>query len=432
MAESVKNTAVHQVFVSAQVAMVELGKHPNATIEHGYVGQRGRLAEYDLVILDFTEFAGESPSGHIDQFSKQVLEALDKGTTFCFLHYDDKTPGEFADYSEHGYRNEDEVVSSIEKQAGFRWFFGRKIRMGYARFPTLDGKVHRAEFAEFLKKWGASYNFFEKFGDGAFDDILYSRDNVVLGFTLYRNRGMVIYLPFQKNSLNPADQQLAVEKLVDALLTYRAKRHRDFPDWAQAPFFGDEIVLQQEKTQLEQALKAKEAELSVFVGAKSLLLANEGELELAVPKFIQDRLKTRTLRDETYNEDFWLLDDSGNKTAICEVKSVTKGFKKGAIYDVFNHREARGCAESFPAILFVNANLQAASWQKKDVQIPAPEQKIAFENNVLVLRIEDLVRLWNGVRKGALKVEDACRIFHESRGWCEVTEASQVNIRIGS
>src|SRR5206468_5464535 len=137
--------------------------------------------------------------------------------TLCFVHYDEATPGGFADYNETGYSDESGVVKSIEKQAGFRWLVGEQIRVGRGRFPTLDGKIHRTEFAEFLKKWGASHNFFERFGDkSSFDDVIYSREGMVLAFTIYRRRGMVIYLPFQRNGLNQADQKLATETLVDA------------------------------------------------------------------------------------------------------------------------------------------------------------------------------------------------------------------------
>jgi hypothetical protein len=243
---------------------------------------------------------------------------------------------------------------------------------------------------------------------------------------------MVVYLPFQRNHLNNLDHKLAVETLIDALLTYKSKRHRVFPGWATAPFFREEESIQTEKSALETKLQKKEGELSVFEDAKSLLVANEGDLEVAVPKFIAEKLGIPTVRDEAYNEDFWLAEEPGKKSAICEVKSVTKGFKKGSIYELYTHRENRGLEVTFPALLFVNANLQAASWQTKDARISPQDQKTACENNVLIVRIEDLVRIWDGVRNGALKPEEVRRLFHQSKGWAEVTSELKINVRAGT
>ncbi len=60
------------------------------------------------------------------------------------------------------------------------------------------------------------------------------------------------------------------------------------------------------------------------------------------------------------------------------------------------------------------------------------EQRIACDLNVLIVRIEDLVRLWDGLRKGALKPEEVRRLFHESKGWAEVSPDLKINIRAGT
>jgi hypothetical protein len=424
--------SAHKVFLSTQVCPFPVDQLANAAITQDAIGRGPRLAWYDLVLLDFSEFGERAQTDGIDQFSTQADEALKSGATICLVHYDEQVPGDFHDGSEGGYHDQKGFAHCLKLHAGFRLLLGERIRVGRRAIPLHGGRARRTELAEFCKKWGASYNFFQPFGGGSLDDILYTVDDLVLGFCRYRAKGMLIYLPYQRKGLNPSEHRLAVETLIDALLTYKSKRHRVFPGWAAAPFFRDEESLQNEKAALETALRQKEGELSVFKNAKWLLVANEGDLELAVPKFVAEKLGIPTLRDETFNEDFWLTEESGKKSAICEVKSVTKGFKKGSIYELYSHRENRELEEAFPALLFVNANLQAASWQSKDVPISPTDQKTACENNVLIVRIEDLVRVWDALRKGALKPEEVRRLFHESKGWAEVTTDLKINIRAGN
>ena len=191
------------------------------------------------------------------------------------------------------------------------------------------------------------------------------------------------------------------------------------PDWAKEPLFEKERLLHARRASLLAGLEKLEAEAAPYEQAKSLLVASEHSLEIAVPAFISARLGIPTERDEKFAEDFWLLDKERKKFAICEVKSVVKGFKKGAIYDVYNHREKNGLAEDFPALLFVSFNLQAGSWAKKDTSVQAGDYRIAVSNNVLIVRVEDLVRLWEGIAEGTLLVQDVIKQLTTLTGWLE-------------
>ena len=93
--------------------------------------------------------------------------------------------------------------------------------------------------------------------------------------------------------------------------------------------------------------------------------------------------------------------------------------KKSAIYDVFNHREKNELPETFPALLFVNCNLQASSWGKKDVGIQKNDYDIAVENNVAIVRIEDLVRFWEAMGAGKITLKDLIGAFTTQTGWLE-------------
>ncbi len=120
------------------------------------------------------------------------------------------------------------------------------------------------------------------------------------------------------------------------------------------------------------------------------------------------------------------MNDSGEKLAIVEVKSYVKGFKKGGIYSLFNHRETNKLDENFPAILFVNCNLQAGSWSNKDCPISKQDYEIAAQNNILILRIEDLVRMWDAVRKGVLDKQTILNTLTTFKGWLSVDSNFQI------
>ncbi|MCJ7533617.1 MAG: hypothetical protein MUO64_21655 [Anaerolineales bacterium] len=122
-------------------------------------------------------------------------------------------------------------------------------------------------------------------------------------------------------------------------------------------------------------------------------------------------------------EDFWLLNDKNEKAVIVEVKSMVKGFKKSAIFSLYNHREENKIDESFPALLIVNCNLQAGSWNDKDRQIDKQDYEVAAQNNILILRVEDLVRLWDAVNKGKLKPEEVLALFTSKKGWLQVNRS---------
>jgi hypothetical protein len=399
--------------------------HPNAKIVIKHFQDAGRLSDFDVIILPFSEFEisdrnyTKSKDAYKDIFEKQALEALDGGTTFCFVHHNEDVPGPFADYQNSGYSSDKAAYKCWEMQAGFRWIASRKIRIGLNSDIILKADVKRGEFSTFLKKWGATYNYFDTFENGKFDDVLYSLGKCAIGFSIDQSRGMIVYLPFQANHKSPQDLMDGVQCLVDSLLTYKAKRVRELPVWAKEPLFENEIQLAAEKARLGGLLQAIDAQISPYEEAKLLLVANEHNLEVAVPTFILTKLGIPTERDEKFIEDFWILNSQKKKNAICEVKSVTKGFKKSAIYDVYNHREKHDLPDAFPAMLFANCNLQAGSWAKKSVPIQKDDYEIAVKNHVLIIRIEDLVQIWNSLVTKTLTVDAIIKTFSTEVGWLE-------------
>jgi len=198
-------SAQHKVLIAQSLANGLNGKkltHPNAEVTTNFFHNAGRLKEYDLVVLPFSEFEGADSQGrqtkdaYKDIFDKQLLEALEHGTTFCFIHHNETVPGSTRFHGRSGYESDEAADACSKTQAGFPWIAAQKIRIHRNSEIILSADVKRGEFGTFLKKWGASYNFFDTFEDGKFDDVLYSINEFPLGFTIKRARGMMVYLPF--------------------------------------------------------------------------------------------------------------------------------------------------------------------------------------------------------------------------------------------
>jgi len=383
----------------------------------------GRLADFDLCVLDYSDAFDRA--NFKSQFDKQLIEAMDRGTSVCFTHYNEATPGpQLSD----GYVYKDNVTQCINKLPGFMWHHANDIGIASSSFPYLTGSCLRNEFTGFFRKWGVSHNFFTSFNGHEFEDVLYKSNDDVVAFVAKYRQGFLFYIPFQKHGLPGSQIEEAIGQLISSISTYLTKRSLSLPTWAKAPLFKEEESHNQMIAELEAKLEKEKESLHQFDKVKALAVSGEHSLEIELPKFIESDLGIRTRRNEEFIEDFWLVGPDEKDCAICEIKSISKGFKKGFIYDAYNHREKRGFDETFPAVLFVNANLQSTSWKEKDVSIPAAEQKIAAENNVLILRLEDLVRLWDMTRLKKIDSAYIRKLLTTNRGWCSVSAQHEINI----
>lgn len=405
-------------------AAIEVIDFPSSYTDYGNLQ---RLTDYTLVVTDYSPFQYEKlHSEPQNVFDKLITEALDLGTTICFVHYDELIPGYDENSRRNAYMNEADCTQHEQKQLGFRFLKRLSIRPFRKDVPILNATIRRGVFQPFLSKWGASHNFFTTYDDGKFDDIIVDIAGFPIGFAKELSRGRIIFLPFQRDFNREQDLLKGIYTLVDSLLTYITKMQEALPEWATTPFFKDEQPLNKELQRIEKELQNKKDELEPFAVAKQLLCQAEYILENTVPHFIQKHLGIKTEREERYAEDFWILNDSGERAAICEVKSHVKGCKRGSIYTIFNHRETNNLDKVFPAILFVNQHMQAASWAAKDLPINKQDYQAAAKDNILVLRIEDLVRLWSTITNGSISRDYLLNLLTTSRGWLKVDSSLRI------
>jgi hypothetical protein len=388
-------------------------------------GELSRLAEYGLVILDYSAFRTERGLFQPEQeiFEKQMLEALDKGACFCILHYDEAVPA----YDSR--RQERTIASCKDNQIGFRWLEKLKIRPYRMETPILTATIERNEFKLYQERWGASKNFFEAHGSGAFEDVIFSlHKGAALGFAISVRRGKILYLPCQRDFSRAQSIQDCLTTLINSTVTYLTRSSTEIPSWAGTPLFPKETELYDELSNLESKIEELHTALEPYQVAKALAFMSEYEFEKAVPQFFITHLDLPTLRDEGYKEDFWILDSQSERIVVAETKSYVRGLKRGSIYDLYSHREARGLDDTFPALLVVNAHLNANSWKEKIKPIDRQDYELAAKDNIVVMRIEDIIFFWNSVLEGEHSNEELLSVVLEQNGWIEVQRDGNIVI----
>ena len=408
--------------------------HENADIEVIFFPEEyeklGRLSDFTLVILDYEAFYvdGKMYKSEQEVFEKQMLQALEMGTNFCFIHYDQEVPvyDEYAYETE--YMDEKEIKKLRTRQLGFRWLNKFSIKPYHSDELLLSGKHSRSEFKTFLDRWGASHNAFEAYKKGEIDDPFYTVKHISIGFTLDVRNGRLIYIPFQRDISREDDVIEGINCLIDSCLTYITNNITEIPEWAKEALFDDEKIISEEIDDLESRIEEAFSRIKPYHETKAILFQSQYMLERTVPSFIERRLNISVFRDEKYLEDFWLLNENKNKIAICEIKSIVKGFKKSAIFSLYNHRESHKLDEQFPGLLIANTHMQAGSWADKDRPIDVQDYQTAAQNNILILRVLDLVRLWRIRENGDISDNEILNIFKDC-GWLNINQNLELELK---
>lgn len=380
------------------------------------------LYHYDLVILSYSAFIDGDKlyKEYQDIFDKQMLEALNKGTCFCILHYDEEVPPHDGYNYAEGYMDENGISACKSNQIGFRWLYRCDIRPSWDNNPAIESKVIRNEFKNYKEHWAASKNIFKPYNESKFDEVIFSlSNNFALGFSISFRKGKILYMPCQ---VNPEIKSVTkcIETLINNIITYLTRSSREIPIWAKKSLFPKEKDINSKLKGLEKEIGNLKSKLRRYTSAKEVMFLSEYEFEEKLPKFLNSYLGLLTLRNEQYKEDFWILNSNSEKIVVGETKTYVRGLKKSAIYSLYNHRESNNLDENFPAILIVNAHLNAKSLNEKIKPINPQEYEIAAKNNILIFRIEDLLFYWYHKSQNKYDENEILSKIINECGWMEV------------
>lgn len=370
-----------------------------------------RLSNYSLVILDYSAFniGCTLYKKHQEIFEKELLEALDKGTNVCFLYYDNDAATDKWDAIS--------IPAMLKNQIGYK-FICTVLQPVKSEGAIHAGNIRRGEFKTYHEKWGSGKITFFPIGEDKVDDTIVDFGEGLKAFSVNFNNGIMIYLPCQRNFDNKNDIINLLKTLIDNIITYVTKINLQVPKFAIEPLFTQEKLLNESLLLAKKEVVKIEAQMQPFQTAKTLAFASDYRFEDMVPKFLKQQIGLITERNEKFSEDFWILDFKGKqKTVICETKSYVKGFKRAGVHAVCFHRESNDLDDTFPAIVFVNQNLNAPSWKEKETSILPQDYKVATDNNVLIVRAEDLLYMWDKLQAGKITKEEIYKLLTTNKGW---------------
>ncbi len=433
-----KNEKTKRILVFGQPAAYDQYEHDLAEVAGRSVewcddpdyGMLDDLHKYEVVILDYSAFrlGDKILEDQADGFWRMLLYAAE-GTWFCFLHYHETVPGDPIPGDRHLNRYTFDHLARF--QLGLRILNAVDITARRAKhaFRGLDlGRTMR-HFTEFLRQWGSSFNYFKQDFKGEFHQLICPGPGkgTAQAFALNAGRGKVLFLPFHLDFQRLEAMGDGLKQLIRSVINYK-ESSLAFPDWAAEPVFPGELKLYKKLKEAEDKAQKIKRDLQPFESLKQIIFAREYDFEDRVPQFISDQLNMKTRRDETFKEDFWLVDDDGKDIAIGECKTFDRAAKNTAVMSAEFHRAQNNKDSNFPAFTIVNANLRASSWDDKTTPIDHNICVLAQERKVLLLRIEDLVYFAYWIQEGKLKPEQLIHYICEKSGWLEVTKNGDLEL----
>jgi len=367
----------------------------------------------------YTEFG--APLVDIVDLEQQVLAALQKGRTVCFLTeslmgspYPDDTLIKIDDVYRFFAQDDERLKSNI---------IGHRILRSLGASPNLHKEltsryqVKRGEFANYLRNFGAGSILFTLSGSSEKADVICcdAKGNVA-GFCLQCGRGNLLFLPYLRHSKLDFDE--AMQALASGIVTYLSRMATEEPEWVKSFVFTQEKPLVKSKRKLEAEIKDLDASLAPFKNRRAVLWQRDYALQDSVPRFLNE-LGVETRQDERFEEDFWIV-QGGEDVVIAEVKSMNGNVTRQDIAKLDGHRKARDKPDDFPALLVANTFAMLQDVREKNKRIGPNECKRATIDHILVMRTVDLINLHELIAQERLELSRFIETLLTESGWLKV------------
>ncbi len=207
---------------------------------------------------------------------------------------------------------------------------------------------------------------------------------------------------------------------VAAVIAYRKRVSRELPAWVGEFSFSQEAKLIGDADGLRRKLESLETKIAAYKNFKAVLCLQSDPLVEVVVEIFDKFFGLSLVGEDDKIEDKRLLDAEGKCIALFEIKGIKGNFDRPMVNQVDDHRERRGLLPTFPGIAIVNTFRSAGSLEEKD-QPPNSEIIIkAVQDNVLLIRTLDLLRLADLTERGIKTGEDFKDILLRKTGWMKV------------
>ncbi len=359
------------------------------------------LSEFNLIVTSQIFF---NKSKHIEnetKFERLLWNAIDNGTVFVVYYY---------------YEGFDIYLRKILSALG--------INIIVPNFSLSKLDISEKIFEDYLVKYGSACCHFT----GGFKKIICKANDTITAFEFEYKLGKIIFLPYHYSSSSNNEKLKSVDLLFSSIINYLREDLEELPSWARSAFFDEEEELLKELSKNEKAIEEFKIKLKVYENVKLLLTAKKYDLEDKVINFLRNNIGLNIARNELFKEDFWLLNDKNEKVMIGEIKSITKGMNRQKISSLDYHRESNNLDQTFPGLLIVNHHLLAESWKEKNKPIDKQDYQLSSKYHILIVRVEDLVKLWEGLNKNIFNKEEIFNYFINNVGWMRVDKDFKIDV----
>ncbi len=283
------------------------------------------------------------------------------------------------------------------------------------------------EFEDYLTRFAVpGFVFARQAGWPAAWHVLASnKEQAPSAFAVPEGAGLVYFLP--ANIVAGAEARI-VQALTAAVIDHS---HRVFRP-ATAPIassfeFTLEVAVRSDRKAKQDDLDNLDQRLDAYMEMKDILYLRSQQLEDRLVDWIPENLGIQTSRrPETNIEDFWLLNDKGDESAIVEVKALTQNVKRDQIGAIALHRDQRELKPTFPAVLIANTFAEANTIKQKSRSgVGLNECKHAVRRDVLVVRTLDLLQLLDQLERKVVSQEEVWRLLTKETGWLKVEGDTQ-------
>jgi hypothetical protein len=326
------------------------------------------LSEYDGGIFFANTFeirdgigVSCSNKGYLLKRMKQVHKLIDKGGFVCILFYSfqDKYSIEIYDYNS----DDTSIGKVLLNDLGLGKYYRKSISA-----PIKFFKIFRDEFKSYLSDYGVAKAYFTlPLGIERFVKPICNSKSGNVGFVIYNSIFILPCLAVDKDEKNTIKLFTTVAKTLANTLP---KLVQEIPSWIDNNFiFPNEKKLLAELKKQEEILSGIKSEISIYKRYKGCLAFGHDSLVDSVACVLERFLGLKVTKIEEFKEDLKLFVLPNEELiAIAEVKGVNSGIKRDHINQVDSHRERLELSPSFPAILIVNAKMNIASLEGKNIE----------------------------------------------------------------
>ncbi len=285
----------------------------------------------------------------------------------------------------------------VRLEGAYQVLMSELLALGQVTLNT-DHRVQEADsaFYDYFGAYGRSGVYFETLPDDA--QIIGDIEQGPVALICQLGEGHVGLIPYHVANFQVSHNDL-IRSVLTGIRTYQtAQGDSPPPAFLDALRLPGEVEAEQEITRLVSQLADQRREASRLARYRLLMSALSGDrLEALVIdslNLILGRTQLRAEdRDEERVEDFWLVDDEGDR-ALAEAKGIGSNVRRQDVNQVENHRAERDRAvEDLPGLLVVNTFRNSDDLDKRLLPVSDDVVRHAARLNVLILRTVDLLGL---------------------------------------